>query len=137
MQFQVGSIKREQMDLFFGFLTEQAVHAYKAKKNTAIIGLATSDRTACGALAGHMEDTDLFAVDSFYVHPKVRRHGGGTMLWEALLDELGGDVAVRISFAETSDDTEALYEFLIARGYAESSYDPDDESPVHRFTIVE
>ena len=120
MVFETGLPGKDGVRTFEQFL----VNAGEGADPDNIIGL-TADGMACGALQGHEAD-GVFVIDSIYVAPEVRRQGGGTMLLDSLLEGLeaaGTDIPVSISFAEADEDTEALYDFLLSRGYAEGQVD--------------
>ncbi len=120
MDFKVGVIQKDTWDLFEQFISEDG------RNNGEIrIGL-TSDGATCGAIVGHFVDEELFKVDSFFVAPQARGFGGGALLIDTLLDQLHENdplIAVKLGFLEMDEDTERLYDFLLARGYVEGESD--------------
>ncbi|SCY59152.1 Acetyltransferase (GNAT) family protein [Lachnospiraceae bacterium XBB2008] len=84
------------------------------------IGL-TEDDLPVGALAGLLEEGDIFSVMSLYVDPKYRRRGGGTLLIESLgklLDDQNLPPAV-LSYIEGEGDMDTIAPFMDALGIAE------------------
>ena len=138
--FGIGLVTADSIGFFEDFLPAQTVKDVKKGESTVVIGL-TTDEKACGVIAGYMEKKDSFLVEGFYVHPEVRRRGGGTLLLDTLIEQLNAvdrGIAVKLFFTEDSDETEALYDFLIARGETESSYNNSGKTIVeHRFVIVD
>ena len=121
MEFKIGLVDKNNIGAFENYLLKTD----SSGEDRYIIGLTDTEGSACGAIAGHLSG-DSFIVDSFYVAPSVRRQGGGTLLLDTLLESLreeDEELTVRISFAETDEESEALYEFLLALGYAECSVD--------------
>ena len=139
-EFQIGVVTAVQFSLFEDFLSSKTIKDFKADEPTVILGISV-DEKACGAIAGTMESDDLFVIESFYVHPEVRRNGGGSLLLDTLMEKLHDNdegIAAKLFFTEDSDDTECLYDFLIARGETESSFNDTDKGLVeHRFVIID
>ncbi|MCR5212436.1 MAG: hypothetical protein K6C41_07810 [Lachnospiraceae bacterium] len=116
MKFEVGVIQKDSWEYFEQFITEDG-------RNNGDIKLGlTSEGAACGAIAGHFASDTLFKVDSIYVACEARDQGGGTLLVESLLDQLHENdptIAVKFEFLEMDADTEALYDFLLGKGFVE------------------
>ena len=136
--FEVGLVTTRKMNLFECYMTTDVVEDIYAEEPYVVIGLSV-DGKACGVIAGCLVEEEVFSVMNFYVDPQVRRQGGGTLLLDTLLEQIfenNENTAVRLFFTEDSDDTEALCEFMLARGESESIENTEDDFPEHRFVIV-
>ncbi len=117
MDFNVGVI--EDSTFFESYLPSKL----EEHEGNIVLGLI-SGNAACGAITAHPdEERGIYVIDSIFVAESVRRQGGGTLLLDTLLEELRMDEEpkpVQISLIAADEDADALYEFLLNRGLAES-----------------
>ncbi len=120
-KISVGLIDEKSMHLFTDFITENPRELLDSGNHIIVLGAVSQDM-AVGALCGYMDDDDYFNVLSFYVAGAYRRQGVGTALLDSLCDSLDGlsdSIVIRISYCEGDEESEALSEFLKARGCRE------------------
>ncbi len=106
---------------YFGKLLTQGVYAaLNGNVPITAIGLL-EDRRPIGAVAGMIEEGDIFSVLSLYVDPAYRRQGGGRMLIEALQTLLYSrnlPTAI-LSYIEGEGDSDTISPFMEALGILE------------------
>ncbi len=136
MKFEAGVIDEESFPFFEDLLTDEAKEDLEADRDCICLGL-TSEGKSCGAIAGAMEDEDLFRITSFYVVPQLRRMGGGTILFDTLMDglyEMDDEIAVTMEFSdEAGDEAEALMAFMDLMGIPEA--DNSGRGGIRRYTF--
>ncbi len=133
-KFQIGTIEKKQLPFFTGLMEASVAARAATDEPLLLVGISKEDR-ACGALAAHLTSGTKLSVDSFFIHPSVRRQGAGTLLLDTFLDQLFDahpELTVSFDFLEETEDTEALCEFLIAKGLAEGAGD----GAVFRFPLI-
>ena len=127
--FETGIIPEDSLPLFMDLLTDNTKNDLEEDNDCVCLGLTLGGRS-CGAIAGVLEDEDLFRITSFYVVPQLRRMGGGTLLFDTLLDglhETDENMVVTMEFSdEAGSEAEALMAFMDLMGIPEA-----DESGKH------
>ena len=117
---EVKMISPEVRDKFKNLLTAGVNAALANGVPVTAIGLI-EDNKPVGALAGLVEEGDIFSVMSLYVAPEYRRRGGGTLLIETLamiLEDLDFPPAV-LSYIEGEGESDTIGPFMDALGIPE------------------
>lgn len=109
-------------DKFRKLLTPSVYAALINGVPVVTIGLI-DDNTAAGAIAGMVEEGNIFSVMSLYVAPDHRRRGGGRLLIESLcriLEEEDYPPAV-LTFVEGDGESDMIAPFMEALGIGEDT----------------
>ncbi len=143
--WEVGLIEADTLSVYGNLLTKEVVTAMQNDEPYIALGVE-KDGMACGAVAGQLEDEDLFQIESLYVAPEARRQGAATILLDTLMKELvriNPTLVFAIDFEddEDGDEAEALVSFLYAQGIPEGEtadprYEEEErDRKVHHFVF--
>lgn len=123
VNMQVGVITDEQLQWFTPLLLPEVTEAMEQGEPLTALGLV-HEKTACGALAGYVED-GCFQIVSLYVAPDYRRQGGGKAMLAQLEKLLAENqiFSIALSFSVVDEDDKTLLPFCKALGFAEEKED--------------